>query len=77
MRWLEQVIQALNVSEDVCANRGRVPQLIFQRDLKLAAEAVKRQFHRKAPVLSQQNRIGVCHCLAGHENGRAGVLFSV
>ena len=73
---LDYIVQSLDISKDVCAQRDRMAQLALQGDDILPLHAVEVQLHGKTPILSQRNRVGGGHIAADFQNSGTGCFFT-
>ena len=75
---LKGIVQALDVTVEVGAQRCCVAQAADQGDLVLPAQGIEIQLHSKAPIPSQGNRVWTLHGMAGFQDrGACRFLFSI
>ena len=69
------IVQSLDITENICSQRYRMPQLMLQGDFVLPAEAVKEQLHIKAAIFTDVDRVRICHGLAESNDGFTGCFL--
>lgn len=72
---IQHVVDALDVSMDICAKGDRVTKGMEECQPKLLAGSLKVQLYSEAPVLSQGNRIGALHVVTLLQDSGAGCFL--